>query len=160
MLQSIIRCPSRGTKGQFAGTTSISPPSSRPSLIESMRSNCRLFSRFTRWTFRVGTTWFLHYRSDGRPSSPENHSKSLATNDFQPSHSHFMAEAPLYSKRQPTRPNWMEIDLSKVNSYVNFPAVCERSFSSNLNPAVRQSKIFLIHSPRNKLRRLLGFSSS
>jgi hypothetical protein len=94
MLQTIICRSSRGTKGQSAGATSISPSSSRPSLIESMRCNCRLFSRFTRWTFRVGTAWFLHYCSDVRPFSPENHSKSLATNDFQPSHSHLIAEAP------------------------------------------------------------------
>jgi hypothetical protein len=94
MLQPIIRRPSRGTKGQSAGATSISPSSSRPSLVESMRSNCRLISRFTRWTFSVGTTSFLHYCSDGRPFSPENHSKSFVTNDFQSNHSHLIAEAP------------------------------------------------------------------
>ena len=94
MLQAIICRSSRRTKGQLALATPISASSSRASFIESMRSNYRLFSRFTRWTFRVGTTWFLHYCSDGRPSSPENHSKSFVTNDFQPSHSHLMAEAP------------------------------------------------------------------
>ena len=96
MLQPIIRRPSRGTKRQFAGAASISPSSSRLSIIESMRSNCRLYSRFTRWTFRVGTTWFLHYCSDNRPFSPENQPKLLASNDLQSGLSQLMAEAPRF----------------------------------------------------------------
>ena len=95
MLQPIIRCPSCGTKGQFTGATSISPSSPRPSLIESVRSNCPLLGSGAAWTFWVGTTWILHGSIDTRPISPKNQSKVLIPRHFQPDLSHLMAEAPI-----------------------------------------------------------------
>jgi hypothetical protein len=94
MLQPIIRRPPRRTEGRFAGATSISPSSSRTSLVESMRSNCPLLGSVAASTFGVGTTWILHGCSETRPIPPENHSKSFTTNNFQINHSHLMAAAP------------------------------------------------------------------
>ena len=116
----IIRRPRRRTKGRFACAKSISSAPSRTSLVESMRSNRPLLGSMATWTFGVGTTWILHYCSDGRPSSPENHSKSFVTNDFQPSHSHLMAEAPEigggwggWGPRRPSKGN--QLALSKLD---------------------------------------------
>ena len=152
MLQTIIcRSPSR-TKGRFALATPISASSSRSSFVESVRSNCPLLGRMATWTFGVGTTGILHYCSDGSPSSPESHSKSFVTNDFQPSHSHLMAEAPKFLERA----YWYTEILLRYSSARN---QMPRRWSSNPTASAAISHFDILHIGHASTISLLTFCS-